>query len=71
MRELVVEDAVSRAQYEQAKALLQSAEAQVQSLQGQVSLAQNRLSYTRLFQRGRRRHRARAASPARWCRPGA
>ena len=48
MRDLVVEDAVSRAQYEQAKALLQSAEAQLQSLQGQVSLAQNRLSYTRL-----------------------
>jgi RND family efflux transporter MFP subunit len=48
MRDLVAEDAVSRAQYEQAKALLQSAEAQIQSLQGQVSLAQNRLSYTRL-----------------------
>ena len=48
MRDLVAEDAVSRAQYEQAKALLQSAEAQLQSLQGQVSLAQNRLSYTRL-----------------------
>ena len=49
MGELVVEDAVSRAQYEQAKALLQSAEAQVQSVQGQLNLAQNRLSYTRLF----------------------
>jgi RND family efflux transporter MFP subunit len=49
MAELVVEDAVSRAQYEQAKALLQSAEAQLQSLQGQVALAQNRLSYTRLL----------------------
>jgi RND family efflux transporter MFP subunit len=49
MSELVVEDAVSRAQYEQAKALLQSAEAQVLSVQGQVNLAQNRLSYTRLF----------------------
>ncbi|MBN8490526.1 MAG: efflux RND transporter periplasmic adaptor subunit [Burkholderiales bacterium] len=48
MRDLVAEDAVSRAQYEQAKALLQSAEAQILSLQGQVSLAQNRLSYTRL-----------------------
>ena len=48
MRDLVAEDAVSRAQYEQAKALLQSAEAQVLALQGQVSLAQNRLSYTRL-----------------------
>jgi len=49
MSELVVEDAVSRAQYEQAKALLQSAEAQVLSVQGQLNLAQNRLSYTRLF----------------------
>ena len=48
MRDLVAEDAVSRAQYEQAKALLQSAEAQLQSLQSQVALAQNRLSYTRL-----------------------
>lgn len=48
MRDLVAEDAVSRAQYEQAKALLQSAEAQLVSLQGQVALAQNRLSYTRL-----------------------
>jgi RND family efflux transporter MFP subunit len=48
MRELVVEDAVSRAQYEQAKALLQSAEAQVRALDGQVALAQNRLGYTRL-----------------------
>jgi RND family efflux transporter MFP subunit len=49
MRDLVAEDAVSRAQYEQATALLQSAEAQVQSLQGQVALSQNRLSYTRLL----------------------
>ena len=48
MSELVVEDAVSRAQFEQAKALLQSAEAQVQSVRGQLNLAQNRLSYTRL-----------------------
>lgn len=49
MAELVVEDAVSRAQFDQAKALLQSAEAQVLAVQGQVNLAQNRLSYTRLF----------------------
>jgi RND family efflux transporter MFP subunit len=48
MRELVVEDAVSRAQYEQAKALQQSAEAQVRALDGQVALAKNRLGYTRL-----------------------
>ena len=33
MRDLVVEDAVSRAQFDQAEALLQSAEAQVESMQ--------------------------------------
>ena len=49
MSELVVEDAVSRAQFDQSKALAQSAEAQVQAVQGQLNLAQNRLSYTRLF----------------------
>lgn len=48
MRDLVAEDAVSRAQYEQARALLESAEAQVRALEGQVALAQNRLGYTRL-----------------------
>jgi len=48
MAGLVVEDAVSRAQYEQAEALLKTAEAQVESAQSQVNLAQNRLSYTRL-----------------------
>jgi RND family efflux transporter MFP subunit len=48
MRDLVVEDAVSRAQYEQAEALLRTAEAQVEAVQSQVNLAQNRLSYTRL-----------------------
>lgn len=48
MRDLVAEDAVSRAQYEQAEALLRTAEAQVESVQQQVNLAQNRLSYTRL-----------------------
>lgn len=48
MRDLVAEDAVSRAQYEQAEAFLRTAEAQVESVQQQVNLAQNRLSYTRL-----------------------
>ncbi|MFN7725594.1 MAG: efflux RND transporter periplasmic adaptor subunit [Rubrivivax sp.] len=48
MSELVVEDAVSRAQVEQAQSLLKSAEAQVEALRAQVSLSQNRLSYTRL-----------------------
>jgi RND family efflux transporter MFP subunit len=48
MRDLVVEDAVSRAQYEQAEALLKTAEAQVDAAQQQVNLAGNRLGYTRL-----------------------
>jgi RND family efflux transporter MFP subunit len=48
MSGLVVEDAVSRAQYEQAEALLKTAEAQVESAQSAVTVAQNRLSYTRL-----------------------
>lgn len=48
MSGLVVEDAVSRAQFEQAEALRKTAEAQVESAQSQVNLAQNRLSYTRL-----------------------
>jgi RND family efflux transporter MFP subunit len=49
MRDLVAEDAVSRAQFEQADALLQTAQAQVQTAQSQLTLAQNRLGYTRLF----------------------
>jgi len=49
MRDLVAEDAVSRAQFEQADALLQTAQAQVQTAQSQLALAQNRLGYTRLF----------------------
>lgn len=49
MSELVVEDAVSRAQYDQAEAVLRAAESQVESVQGQVRLAENRLSYTRLM----------------------
>jgi RND family efflux transporter MFP subunit len=48
MRDLVAEDAVSRAQYEQAEAFLRTAEAQVEAVQQQVNLAQNRLGYTRL-----------------------
>jgi RND family efflux transporter MFP subunit len=49
MRDLVQEDAVSRASYEQAEAMLKTAESQVASVQAQVRLAENRLSYTRLF----------------------
>lgn len=48
MRDLVVENAVSRAQYDQAEAVLTSAQAQVEAAQSQVDVAQNRLSYTRL-----------------------
>jgi RND family efflux transporter MFP subunit len=48
MKDLVVEDAVSQAQFDQAEALRKTAEAQVESAQSQLQLAQNRLSYTRL-----------------------
>ncbi len=48
MKDLVVEDAVSKAQFDQAEALRKTAEAQVESAQSQLALAQNRLSYTRL-----------------------
>jgi RND family efflux transporter MFP subunit len=49
MRDLVAEDAVSRAQFDQAEALRKTAESGVEAAQSQVSLAQNRLSYTQLF----------------------
>jgi RND family efflux transporter MFP subunit len=49
MSELVAEDAVSRASFDQAVALLKTAQAQVESVQSQVTLAENRLSYTQLF----------------------
>ena len=49
MRDLVVEDAVSRSQFDQAEALRKTAESQVEAAQSQVALAGNRLSYTRLF----------------------
>jgi RND family efflux transporter MFP subunit len=48
MRDLIVDSAVSRAQYEQAEAALKTAEAGVETAQEQVNLSQNRLSYTRL-----------------------
>ena len=48
MRELVVENAVSRASYDQAEAFMKAADSQVESAQTQVTLAENRLSYTRL-----------------------
>ncbi len=48
MRDLVAEDAVSRATFDQAVAALKTAQSQVESMQSQVTLAENRLSYTRL-----------------------
>jgi RND family efflux transporter MFP subunit len=48
MKDLVVENAVSQAQFDQAEAMRKTAEAQLESAQSQVNLAQNRLSYTRL-----------------------
>jgi RND family efflux transporter MFP subunit len=49
MRDLVAENAVSRAQFEQAEALRKTAESQVEAAQSQLALANNRLGYTRLF----------------------
>jgi len=49
MRDLVAEDAVSRASFEQAETLLKTAESQVEAVQAQVNLAENRLGFTRLF----------------------
>ena len=49
MRDLVAEDAVSRASFDQSEAMRKTAESQVESVQAQVNLAQNRLSYTRLL----------------------
>ena len=49
MRDLVGEEAVSRASYEQAEAALKSAESAVEAALSQVSLANNRLTYTRLI----------------------
>jgi len=48
MRELVAQDAVSRALFDQAEAGRRATRSQVESAQAQVRLADNRLSYTRL-----------------------
>ena len=48
MRDLVAENAVSRASFDQAESMLKTAESQVESAQTQVTLGENRLSYTRL-----------------------
>ncbi len=47
-RDLVAENAVSRASFEQAESGMKTAESQVETAQTQVTLGQNRLSYTRL-----------------------
>jgi len=47
-RDLVAENAVSRASFEQAEARLKAVQSQVETAQTQVTLAENRLSYTRL-----------------------
>lgn len=49
MRSLLAENAVSRASFEQAEAMLKVTRSQVESAQSLVSIAQNRLSYTQLF----------------------
>jgi RND family efflux transporter MFP subunit len=49
MRDLVAENAVSRASFDQAVALLQTAESQVKAARANLEVAENRLSYTRLF----------------------
>jgi len=48
MRDLVAENAVSRAAFEQSEVAMKAAEALVESMQAQVTLSENRLSYTRL-----------------------
>lgn len=49
MRDLLAENAVSRASFEQSEALFKVAQSQVESAQSLVSIAQNRQSYTRLL----------------------
>jgi RND family efflux transporter MFP subunit len=48
MRDLVKENAVSRASFEQAEVQMKTAQSRVESAEAQATLAQNRLSYTRL-----------------------
>lgn len=48
MRDLLKENAISRAAFEQSEALLKITQSQVESSQSLVSIAQNRVSYTRL-----------------------
>jgi RND family efflux transporter MFP subunit len=48
MKNLIVDNAVSRASYDHSEALLRTAEAQVTAVRSQVELAQNRVNFTRL-----------------------
>jgi RND family efflux transporter MFP subunit len=48
MKDLITDNSVSRAQYDQAEAMLRTAESGLETAQSQVTLAQNRLSYTTL-----------------------
>jgi RND family efflux transporter MFP subunit len=48
MKDLVSDNSVSRASFEQSEAMLKTADSQVESAQTQVTLAANRLEYTRL-----------------------
>jgi len=63
MRDLIAENAVSRAAFEQAEARLKVAQSQVDSVQSLVELAQNRLSYTRLVANAAGVVTARGAEP--------
>jgi RND family efflux transporter MFP subunit len=49
LRDLLKENAVSRASFDQADALLKVTQSQVETAQSQVTLAQNRVNYTRLY----------------------
>ncbi|WP_431275293.1 efflux RND transporter periplasmic adaptor subunit [Variovorax ureilyticus] len=49
LRDLLAENAVSRASFDQADSLLKVTQSQVETAQSQVTLAQNRLNYTRLY----------------------
>ena len=48
MKDLISDNSVSRASYDQAEAALRTAESAVESAQSQITLAQNRLGYTTL-----------------------
>ena len=48
MQDLITDNSVSRAQYDQAEAMLRTAESGVEAARSQVALAQNRLGYTTL-----------------------